>query len=79
MNNKRRKELTKLIDEMEVIKGKLEDLQSEEQEAYDAMPEGLAESERATTAEAAAEKLQEAYDAMDEACDAATAARDGES
>lgn len=46
MNATRRKELNKLIEQLEDIKSQIENLQQEEQDAYDNLPESLQDSER---------------------------------
>ena len=46
MNAARRKELNKLIGQLEDIKSQIEELQQEEQDAYDNLPESLQDGER---------------------------------
>lgn len=85
MNKKRRKEIgaaqaavsqiaqhAVFGNDLEALKGKLEDLQREEEEAYDAMPESLQGSERGQASETAKDKLQEAVDKLQEIIDAFT-------
>lgn len=73
MNNQRRKEIEAIVkvltDDfgMEDLRGKVDDLQSEEQEAFDGMPESLQQSDRGQASETAADALQTAYDAIDAA------------
>lgn len=67
MNKDRRNQIAKIKEALEELRGKIEDLQSEEQEAFDAMPESLQQSDRGQASEAAAEALQSAYDSADEA------------
>lgn len=55
MNKIRRKNLQSIIDQLEELKGSLEDLQAEEEEYRDNIPENMQESER--------------YEKADEACD----------
>ena len=67
MNKSRRDQIAKIKEALEELRGKIEDLQSEEQDAFDAMPESLQQSDRGQASEAAADALQSAYDAADEA------------
>ena len=46
MNKIRRKNLQAIIDRLEELKGSLEDLQAEEEEYRDNIPENMQESER---------------------------------
>ena len=46
MNKIRRKSLQAIIDQLEELKGSLEDLQAEEEEYRDNIPENMQESER---------------------------------
>jgi hypothetical protein len=66
MNNQRRKEINLIIGELAELRSRLETVQSEEQEAYDNMPEGLQQSERGEKAEAACSLLDDAMGAFDE-------------
>ena len=67
MNKDRRDRIAKIKEAHEDLRGQIEDLQSEEQEAFDNMPESLQQSDRGQASEAAADALQSAYDAADEA------------
>jgi predicted RNase H-like nuclease (RuvC/YqgF family) len=67
VNKSRRDQIAKIKEALEELRGKIEDLQSEEQDAFDAMPESLQQSDRGQASEAAAEALQSAYDSADEA------------
>jgi hypothetical protein len=66
MNNQRREEIQAVIDELAALRSRVEDLQNEEQESYDNMPEGLQQSERGEKAEQAASRLEDALTAFDE-------------
>lgn len=66
MNNQRRKEIETVLDELAALRSRVEDLQNEEQESYDNMPEGLQQSERGEKAEQAASRLEDALTAFDE-------------
>lgn len=46
MNNDRRARIRKLIEQLEGINTELEEIQAEEQDAFDNMPEGFQDSER---------------------------------
>lgn len=81
MNNNRRKEISRIIEEVEsavsTAKEKLEELQTsiesvrdEEQEYMDNMPENLQCSERYETAEQAVENLDNAASSIEELIDA---------
>ena len=67
MNKDRRDRIAKIKEALEDLRGQIEDLQSEEREAFDNMPEILQQSERGQASESAADALQSAYDAADEA------------
>ena len=81
MNNVRRKKISKLINELEILNdnynqewinrciGVLEDIKYEEEEAFDNMPEGLQYSSRGIDAEAAIDNLEEALGYLEEAID----------
>lgn len=76
MNNKIREELDALMaranaatDELREVKDRLEQIQSEEQDKFDAMPESLQTSAKGEAMEGAANALSEAMDALDGALD----------
>ena len=81
MNNIRRKRISKLIRELEILNnnyspkwinrciGILDDIKNEEEEAFDNMPEGLQYSSRGMDAEVAIDNLEEALGYLEEACD----------
>lgn len=72
MNNVRRKKISKLIGELEILNnnysleklnrcvGVLEEIKNEEEEAFDNMPEGLQYSSRGMDVEAAIDNIDEA-------------------
>jgi hypothetical protein len=66
MNASRRKEIQDILNELSGLRGRIEDLQSEEQEAFGNMPEGLQQSARGQASEAAASALENAVSAIDE-------------
>ena len=67
MNNQRRKEIQAVLDELAALRSRVEDLQSEEQDYFDNMPENLQQSERGEKAEQAASRLEDAFDEIEEA------------
>lgn len=69
MNKQRRKVLEEIIEEMDALLTKLEDVKAEEEEAYDNMPESFQEGEKG-------ERMQEAIDNMDSAYSGLEEARD---
>lgn len=67
MNEARRKKVAAIMETLVGVRVEIEEIQSEEQDAFDAMPEGLQESERGQKAEAAAEALAEALGNIEDA------------
>lgn len=59
MNKQRREELFEVIDLLEEAHDRLSEIRDDEQDAFDAMPEGLQESSRGFA-------MQEALDTLDE-------------
>lgn len=66
MNNQRRKEINAVLNELADLRSRIETIQSEEQDAYDNMPEGLQQSERGEKAEQACSELDDAISAFDD-------------
>ena len=64
MNKERRK---RVIDAIRKIEDLVQDILSEEEEAFDNMPEGLQMSENGIISEEAQESLDAAIDALEEA------------
>jgi len=60
VNDKRRKELNNIYKELHLRVGQLDNLQNEEQDAYDNLPESLQNAEKG-------EQMQECIDALDQA------------
>ena len=56
MNKDRRARIEKIKEALEDLRGQIEDLQSEERDAFDAMPESLQQSDRGQASEAAADE-----------------------
>ena len=74
MNKVRRKNLQAIIDRLEELKGSLEDLQAEEEEYRDIIPENMQESERYEKADEACDNLSSAVDSLEEAISSIEAA-----
>jgi hypothetical protein len=75
MNKDRRKQIDDVYEKIQDLVGTVEDIQYEEQNAFDSMPEGLQESERGQAASEAADHLVDAMDCLNSALDALDAAR----
>ena len=73
MNKVRRKNLQAIIDQLEELKGSLEDLQAEE-EYRDNIPENMQESERYEKADEACDNLSSDVDSLEEAISSIEAA-----
>ena len=65
MNKIRRKNLQAIIDQLEELKGGLEDLQAEEEEYRDNIPENMQERERYEKADEACDNLSSAVDSLE--------------
>lgn len=65
MNNERRKKIQKIIDQLGDLKLEIEDVQNEEQTAFDNMPEGLQQAESGQKIEENASELGDAADEID--------------
>ena len=74
MNKARRKNLQAIIDQLEELKGSLEDLRVEEGEYRDNIPENMQESERYEKADEACDNLSSAVDSLEEAISSIEAA-----
>ncbi len=66
MNKIRRKSLQSIIDQLEELKGSLEDLQAEEEEYRDNIPGSMQKSERYEKADEACDNLSDAVDNLEE-------------
>ena len=75
MNKDRRKRIDEIHAGLEQWVSMLEDLESEEQDAFDSMPEGLQDSERGQVAQSAIDSLVDARDSLVSALDALEAAK----
>lgn len=60
MNRERRKNLQGIIDQLEELKSSLEDIQSEEEEYRDNIPENMQSGERYEQSDAACDAMSEA-------------------
>jgi len=70
MNNKRRKAITSIIDDLSKVKGQIEEIEAEETEYLENIPENLCDSERAEVASAAVDALASALQAVEECSEA---------
>ena len=66
MNKEREKKITNAIKEIEIIKEKIEDILSDEQFAFDSMPEGLQSSERGMRSEECIDEMEDAINSLEE-------------
>lgn len=69
MNNARRKEIAKIVSEIERIKSDLEDVLMDEQMAFDNMPENLQYSMRGEDSQEAIENMEGAVESVQTAID----------
>lgn len=67
MNKNRRQQLRKWLEEVEVIKDKLEGICSDEEEYYDQIPENLQNGQRACDSEEAIDQMNEAVSSLEDA------------
>jgi hypothetical protein len=66
MNNTRRKQIQKCIDQIENIKETLTLLQEEEQEAFENLPEGIQDSDRGSIMEQSADAIDNSLDLLEQ-------------
>lgn len=66
MNRERRKNIQGILDHLEELKGSLEEVQAEEEEYRDNIPENLQGSERYEKADEACDTLSGAVDSLDD-------------
>ena len=66
MNKERRKSLKKIIDQIDELKNRLEELQSDEEEYRDNMPDNLQGCERYEKAEAAVSNIEDAISSLED-------------
>ena len=67
MNNKRRKEISKIVSTLEDVRDKLSEVVDEEQCAFDNMPESIQGSDRGCDSEEAIGYLSDALDSVQSA------------
>ena len=67
MNNKRRKEISKIVSTLEDVRDRLSEVVDEEQSAFDNMPESLQGSDRGCESEEAIDCLNDALDSVESA------------
>lgn len=70
MNDATRKRLRALKDQLETIKGALEEMATDERDKFENMPESLQGGDRGQKLEAAADSLDEAVEGFDALVDA---------
>ena len=66
MNKQRRKRIEAVLNELADLRSRIEEIHGEEQDAFDALPEGLQQSERRVAAEEAVSYLEDALTGFDE-------------
>lgn len=76
MNAERRSRIDKLIADLIALQSEAEAIRDDEQDAYDAMPEGIQDSERGQKALEAIYNLDESCDAFDTMIDALKASKE---
>ena len=69
MNKERRKQISSVVDAINVALEAVRDISAEEQDAFDAMPEGLQDSERGQASSEAASAIEEAVGMLEESMD----------
>jgi hypothetical protein len=69
MNNERRSNIRRILDEMTAGMEALRELQEEEQESFDNLPEGLQQSDRGQEIEECAGDFDMAIDSIENAID----------
>lgn len=67
MNKARRISITKIADSLQALKSDVESIQSEEQDAYDNLPESFQDGERGDRMQEAIGNLDDALNLIDEA------------
>ena len=67
MNNKRRKEISKIVSTLEDVRDRLSEVVDEEQIAFDNMPESIQGSDRGCNSEEAIGYLSDALDSVESA------------
>ena len=75
MNNQRRKSIDAIVAILQQAQANLENIQEEEQECFDNLPESFQDGEKGETAQEAIDSLQNAYDSIEEAIEYAETAK----
>lgn len=76
MNKARRKQISEIIDALEIAMSSIDSVRDDEQEYLDNIPENLQGSDRYSIAEDAVDNLDNAYDSIQEVIDYLSAAAD---
>lgn len=66
MNNARRKTIESLLNQISSLREEIEAVTSDEQDAFDSMPESLQQSERGQASESAISSLENAGNQLDD-------------
>ena len=66
MNKDRRSRIAEIVSQLETLKDQIAELQGEEQDAFDNLPEGLQQSDRGQQSENAASYLSDAESSIDD-------------
>ena len=69
MNSARRKQIAELIAQIEPFQDLISEVLSEEQEAFDSMPEGFQQGSRGEAAQAAIDSMEAAMDGINTSVD----------
>ena len=77
MNKQRRKDIDRIIDNIEQVREEMQTVLQEEQDYLDNIPENLQSSERYETAQEAVNALEEAEGIIDDIIEYLMSARDG--
>ena len=77
MNKERRKAIQQALDQLADIRSSVEEINTEEQDAFDNLPESFQDSERGETIQEAIELLETATGDIDEVIDALEQAQGG--
>lgn len=67
MNKDRLARIAEIVSEIEILSAKINDIASEEQEAFDAMPEGLQNADAGNRSSEATSNLEQAASYLDDA------------
>lgn len=72
MNKKRREEIKSVVARLKVINEDLSDIQSEEQDSFDNIPENLRDTDKAATSEESIDVMDDAIEQIGEVIDGLT-------